>query len=121
MDDDHFNLPDLSGRIVVEKGTTDAFSAIGKTGGTETHQLTEDEMPNHSHLFVNKTTLTALSSSSSIISGKAIPPYQNDDYSFRASTTGIKATIGLSSEFGGDKSHNNIQPYIVQEYRIFTG
>lgn len=123
VDDDHFNLPDLSGRIVAEKGTTDAFNAIGKIGGTETHQLTEDEIPSHKHLWMNGD------------GGRVNTNLVSDDYPYvyiRHWNTGTRdwtilqgsteaASLGLTSKFGKDKSHTNLQPYLVQEYRIFTG
>jgi microcystin-dependent protein len=41
-----FNLPDLSGRVVL--GVSQSH-ALGSTGGEATHVLTEQEMPAHSH------------------------------------------------------------------------
>ena len=41
-----FNLPDLSGRVVIGVSGT---HAIGSTGGSETVTLTEDQLPAHVH------------------------------------------------------------------------
>lgn len=41
-----FNVPDLSGRVVI--GVSNSH-ALGTTGGSETVTLTEDQMPAHSH------------------------------------------------------------------------
>lgn len=41
-----FNLPDLSGRVVL--GVSQSH-ALGTTGGEATHVLTEQELPAHSH------------------------------------------------------------------------
>ena len=41
-----FNLPDLSGRVVI--GTSQSH-ALGSTGGSETVTLTESELPVHTH------------------------------------------------------------------------
>lgn len=41
-----FNLPDLTGRVVV--GVSNDY-AIGDTGGEETHALLSSEMPSHVH------------------------------------------------------------------------
>lgn len=41
-----FNLPDLSGRVVI--GTSQSH-ALGSTGGSETVTLTESELPAHTH------------------------------------------------------------------------
>jgi microcystin-dependent protein len=42
-----FNLPDLSGRVVL--GVSQSH-ALGSTGGEATHTLTEQELPAHSHV-----------------------------------------------------------------------
>ena len=128
VDDDTFNLPDLSGRVVAGKGTTDSFSAIGKTGGTETHTLTKDEMPGHDHFIVQSSSnfRTTELSASNIISRSAAfsqpgPDYAPQTYSFRSKGDSVKPTLGLSGETGNNKAHTNLQPYIVKEYRIFAG
>lgn len=41
-----FNVPDLSGRVVLG---VSQIHAIGTTGGEATHVLTEQELPSHSH------------------------------------------------------------------------
>jgi microcystin-dependent protein len=41
-----FNLPDLSGRVVL--GVSQSH-ALGSTGGESTHTLTENELPAHTH------------------------------------------------------------------------
>ena len=51
-----FNLPDLRGRVPVGKNTG-TFSALGGTGGQETHALTTAEIPTHTH-GVSGTTAT---------------------------------------------------------------
>ena len=133
VDDDHFNLPDLSGRVVGGRGTTDSFSAVGKTGGVETHTLTEEEIPSHTHLVVVEAQANR---------GRypqAIPPLLETNYlgervsrrnyglgeeenqDYRLAGTTILPSIGLLSESGSDTAHQNLQPYIVQEYRIFIG
>ena len=130
VDDDHFNLPDLRNRIIVGFGTTDAFNKIGKIGGTETHTLIENEMPSHRHFLMKRgprvifPAQSNLSSSNYLLSHRIYGQrpdgtYSYDVYFLRADDS--EPTIGLSSEVGENKSHNNIQPYIVQEYRIFTG
>jgi microcystin-dependent protein len=46
-----FNLPNLLGRIPVGfTGADFEFNAMGKTGGSKTHALTQTEMPRHTHI-----------------------------------------------------------------------
>ncbi len=55
-----FNLPNLSGRVVVGQNTSDtSFDVLGKTGGAKTHTLTAAEMPNHTHTFTGSTNTTS--------------------------------------------------------------
>ena len=42
-----FNIPDLSGRVVIGVSNT---HALGTTGGSETVTLTADQMPAHTHV-----------------------------------------------------------------------
>lgn len=41
-----FNLPDLTGKVVIGASST---HALGATGGEETHALLDTEMPSHTH------------------------------------------------------------------------
>ena len=121
VDDDHFNLPDLRNRIIVGFGTTDAFNKIGKIGGAETHTLTKDEIPAHEH-FIAKN-ITVYSNAQKLLASNYMV-FENSagsivSYFLRGQAA--VADIGKTSATGGDAAHTNLQPYIVQEYRIFTG
>lgn len=41
-----FNLPDKRERLSIPKGTSTAFNTLGKTGGSFSHTLTKEELPN---------------------------------------------------------------------------
>ena len=121
VDDDHFNLPDLRRRVVAGKGTTDAFSSIGKTGGTEKHTLIETEMPSHTHFVAADEELTT----ASLLTDKNYIARSNTRSHYVAYTlvgvADIGSGIGLSSTTGGDAAHTNLQPYIVMYHIIYTG
>lgn len=97
-----FNLPNLKGKIPVGKDSNDtAFDTLGETGGEKTHTLTVQEMPSHNHkLPIN------VGGSSSI---------EVLDY-LGGSTTGQYYVDSQTT--GGGQAHNNLQPYIVQNYII---
>jgi microcystin-dependent protein len=98
-----FNLPDLRGRVALGAGGGDGLSmrVLADEGGAETHTLTEDEMPSHSHEITNA--YTGQSSG-----GK------NGGIGVRYVSAGNKSTATV----GGDKPHNNMQPYAVLNYII---
>ena len=82
------------GRVLVSQDSTDAdFDAIGETGGEKAHQLTESEMPSHSH------DLQWVGSGGGALTGNG------DSYGGpNGSRTGTT---------GGGNPHNNLQPYIT--------
>ena len=102
-----FNLPNLKGKVPVGRDSSDtSFDVLGETGGEKTHQLTVNEMPSHAHDapihsggsqgLLGFMGLTNGSSSATLSGG---------------STFGVKNT-------GGSQAHNNLQPYITQNYII---
>jgi microcystin-dependent protein len=106
-----FNLPDLRGRVVVgldNMGGTDAgrlsvANTLGGSGGSQTHTLTESEMPNHYHNIPYTT-------------GQAVAggPYTE------LINTGSPNANFASGYTGGGGAHNNMQPYMLLNSIIKT-
>lgn len=91
-----FNLPDFRGRTAIGAGQGAGLSVRvrGDMVGTETHTLTENQMPSHIH---------------SMGRGLAFSP--NNGGSFRGDgSTGPNVTTGAA---GGSQPHNNMQPSLV--------
>lgn len=76
--------------------------AAGSTGGAATHALSVDELPSHSHGFVNEFT------------NRAIPSSQSGSFNIPI-TKGSAATSSVSAtnNEGGGKAHNNMPPYLA--------
>ena len=91
----------FAGRVLVGLDTTQTeFNTIGKTGGEKTHKLTIDEMPKHTH---------------TISAGTNATTDVNYDRVASAYAGGNPKNLN-TSETGGIKSHNNLQPYQVVAY-----
>lgn len=86
---------DSQGRVTVSQNSG-TFSTVGATGGEETHQLTTNEMPSHTHEVAGRNGNTSAGTNC----------YQGRSWS------GTNMSVVTSSR-GGDAAHNNLQPYIV--------
>ena len=106
-----FSLPDLRGRVVVgldnmggvPAQVVDEASFLGFTSGEKMHQLTEDEMPSHSH-----------NNSLGIINNTVTQPIN-----YASQIGGHRVGSNVSTDLvGGDQPHNNMQPYLTMNYLI---
>jgi len=89
-------LPKVLGRALAVAGAGGGLTAraLGEALGAETHQLTEAQMPGHTH--------PPLSPSTSFIGGGGSVPF---------STTGAGVTVSATTgSAGGGEAHNNMQP-----------
>ena len=104
-----FALPDLRGRVAVHAGYRPGLTArhLGERGGDATATLDESQLPAHTHTF-------------------AIPNVGGDSDSTAAITAlAFGAPDGSASlapdslgAAGGNRPHNNLQPYIALRYII---
>ena len=98
--------PDLRGRFILGSGQGSGLTnrSTGQTGGTETHTLTIDEMPTHSHFHWD----TRKAGGSDGNTSAAAAWNDNQVYGGPTDTT------------GGNKPHNIMPPYYVLAYIIKT-
>jgi microcystin-dependent protein len=94
-----FNVPDLRGRSPLGAGHNGSLYTnriLGESGGAETHTLTVNEMPKHSHevKYFNDV-------------GTAHP---NTLQNFSSGSDYVSAPF--VSEAGGDQPHNNMHPFL---------
>lgn len=93
-----FNVPNLQGQIPVAYLSGDTyFGTVGVTGGEETHTLTVNEMPSHSH-------------------GSTFNSHGPNNVGSNGN-----GQFGNTDNTGGGAAHNNIQPYqTIGSYIIKT-
>lgn len=102
-----FNLPNLKGKVPVGRDSSDtSFDVLGETGGEKTHQLTVNEMPSHAH-----DTPIHSGGSQGLLGFMGLTNGSSSTTLAGGSTFGVKNT-------GGSQAHNNLQPYITQNYII---
>jgi len=96
-----FKLPDMRGRVPIGagQGTSLTNRVIAATGGAETHTLSENEMPSHTHT-IDVGTNTAF-----------------DNQSVFPAINTVLGTDATNST-GGDAPHNNMQPFLVVNHII---
>lgn len=98
-----FNLPNLQGRFALGKSSD---HALASTGGSETHTLTTNEMPAHTHKASNYIALTG---------------WQGDSPGFFLSRDvqgGSTASGPQTGSAGGGQAHSIMPPYIAVNYII---
>lgn len=103
--------PDLRDKFVLGAGNS---YSVGNTGGEETHVLTVEEMPSHTHYASESSASIWLGSRSggkdSIMADRS-QLYQNEI------TLDVSISLGYS---GGSSAHNNMPPYYALCYIMKT-
>jgi microcystin-dependent protein len=96
IDGDEFFVPDLRARFLIGAGNG---RVLGATGGEDTHTLTENEMPSHTHSEVTATPV--------LINGGLGAP-----------APAAEPGVGSTGSTGGGQPHNNMPPYYTIRFCI---
>jgi microcystin-dependent protein len=82
---------------MVSASDTDTDFTVGKTGGEKTHTLTVDELASHSH------DISVAEGTDSSYDNKVKAGRRNDSF----------VAIAQTKSTGGNRPHNNLQPYVA--------
>lgn len=124
-----FRLPDTRGRALIGSGTGSSLSArtLAAIGGTETHTLTESEMPSHTHTqnshahgvtdpgHTHSVARPNGSGSGFALDGVvSTTPMASGSYVYSSATgISINSATPTNQNTGGSSAHNNMQPFLV--------
>jgi len=112
-----FALPDLRGRVPVHFGqlTGGSYYTLGNQGGSETHTLTLNELPSHSHTLSGENVAGNLDNPSGNVLANT------NAYVVNPNSTTIAAMDANSiNQPGGYGAHDNVMPFQVLNYIICT-
>lgn len=110
-----FRLPDFRGRVAVGISASDSeFDALGESGGAKTHILAVREMPEHSHPWRGRDGVDRSGITYGVTVGAGVGIVTN------SGGTTVNQSPFIQPAGGGDP-HNNLQPYQVVNYIIYTG
>ena len=105
-----FALPDLRARVPLHEG---AGFTMGQSGGEQSHTITQNEMPAHSHPIVGtaETNGSIIPTNQSVLANSAPTEMYGKAYNVALHPNTI-------SSVGGSQPHNNMQPYLVISFCI---
>jgi microcystin-dependent protein len=117
-----FNLPDLRGRVPVGAGASGTLYALGFKGGQETHLLTNNEVPGHTHALMASPSTNAvappnghmLASSESVY----VPTLDKDKKPLPPPPPPLVNLHPQSIGMTGGTPHENRQPFTVMNVII---
>ena len=110
-----FALPDLRGRVPAHIGDSGAgdFISLGQKGGEETHTLSANEMPQHSHLLnASSSDGNTTNVGNTLLAREAGGIYQAN------ANNPVQIHAGVVANAGGGQAHDNMQPYLALNFCI---
>lgn len=126
-----FNIPDLRARVMLGPGSTtytdsgvsvlrsSASYVLGSKGGEETHTITTNEIPSHSHRMYNAGTHRhSIGGADSGSSYGAVLMTDRRSYDVGAWTNYEGNHSHTINSTGGSTAHTHVQPYTVVQYII---
>ncbi|MBY6204406.1 tail fiber protein [Halomonas denitrificans] len=105
-----FALPDLRGRTPLHVGNG---HTLGQRSGEETHTLTANEMPQHSHSLQGSNDAASAPVPQDNLAGAATLETYGD-----VGTAPVAMNAGTVANAGGSQAHENMQPWLAVRFCI---
>jgi microcystin-dependent protein len=111
----NFALPNLTRRVPLHQGQGPGLRQrfIGESAGVAAHQLTDSEMPAHTHqLRAAAGAASSRAANAHLFASVSapVPPYHG--------AVGLRSGQGMLQVSGGSQPHNNLQPYLTLNFII---
>lgn len=119
-----FNIPDCRGRVLGGAGSSAGLTAraLGTTVGTETHTLTTDQIPSHTHTINDPGhTHTYVNNTNDQSTDNAFSTESAADNADLSKTTGTSTTGITINNAGGGQAFNIMQPTIFAGHVFIYG
>lgn len=110
-----FALPDLRGRTPIHVGRSNGGEdhGLGQKSGEETHTLSANEMPQHTHtLRASSTDGNTATPTDHVLAREVGGIYEQNP------SDTIPMRSGTVTNTGGGQAHNNMQPYLALNFCI---
>jgi microcystin-dependent protein len=110
-----FALPDLRGRTPIHTGSNGGGTTYtqGQRAGEETHTLTPNEIPQHTHtLRASSAPANAASPTNNLLAASNLPE------AYREANNLTAMAPGSMSSVGGGQAHENMQPWLAVNFCI---
>jgi microcystin-dependent protein len=115
----NFALPNMQGSAPMHPGQGPSLSLhdLGETGGTDTVQLIQSEIPQHSHTMM-AANFPADQSTPSPARALARSVNAAAYVSGASQSTFVQMNDNMLAPTGGDQPHNNLMPYLTLNFCI---
>jgi microcystin-dependent protein len=129
----HFGLPDMRGRMPLgadnmggtsaNNVTSNAADTVGFTGGNETHNMLQSELPEHTHDLYNDSNNRQYYAARTTIEGATTGTVQIPTPSGLTDVQNSSAMldVGGIKDYTAQTAVNLMNPFLVTHYIIYTG
>jgi microcystin-dependent protein len=115
-----FALPNLASRVPLHMGQGSGLSSyqIGQSGGVETVTLTQQQIPNHTHVMQGTNSGQQQAPAANTIPASVTSTKANVHLYGPAGSAPVTLNAQTISAAGGNQPHDNMKPFLVINFII---